>query len=203
MIDDIETPRLLLRHMNSEFFQACLDGDIPRAEALLGLRITREWLVEHALMRVGLENFATVPHYPPWALRAIGWRESGEMAGYIGFHTPPDPEYLQTVCDRGIELAYVVFPRWRRKHVATEALIGLVEWAVDTGQVAAFAASIEEVNIPSRLLVERLGFLQLAMIDRENDGHLMLLYILDGWNLRTLLGRAQNHGKSITGEEES
>lgn len=45
-------------------------------------------------MAMRLKDLHQDPAYLRWSLRAIIWRETGEMVGHIGFHTPPDPSYL-------------------------------------------------------------------------------------------------------------
>ena len=110
---DVCTPRLLLRTMSAPFLEAGLDDDLAAAEALIGLRVQPAWLAEKPLMRLRLEDLANDPAYLDWSLRAIALRSTRQMVGYIGFHTRPDPPYLQPLVANAVELGYTVFPPFR------------------------------------------------------------------------------------------
>lgn len=65
------------------------------------------------------------------------------------------------VDDRGegaAYLAYVVFPAFRRRGLAVEAIALVNAWALTQMPVGSVAAVIDELNGASRLTVERAGF---------------------------------------------
>src|SRR5262245_41081822 len=124
--NDVCTPRLLLRTMSAAFLEAALDDDLAAAEACIGVRVPPAWLSEKPLMQLRLEDLANDPDYLEWSLRAIALRATREMVGYIGFHTRPNPPYLQPLVANAVELGYTVFPAFRERGFATEAAIGLI-----------------------------------------------------------------------------
>ncbi len=176
---DIRTPRLVLRTMSASFLEAGLDDDLRTAEALIGLHVRADWLAEKALMQLRLDDLANDPAYLDWSLRAIGLRSTHEMVGYIGFHTRPNPPYLQPLVADAVELGYTVFPAFRARGFATEAVIGLIGWAHHRAGIDNFVVSIAPDNEPSRAIAARLGFRRVGEHTDEFDGF-EEVFLLDG-----------------------
>src|SRR5262245_21418472 len=176
---EILTPRPVLRTMSAAFLEASLDDDLVAADALLGLRVQAAWFAEKALMQLRLEDLAQDPAYLDWSLRAIGLRATEEMVGYVGFHSRPDPPYLQPLVSGAVELGYTVFPSFRTRGIATEAVIALIGWAHRRAGIANFVVSIAPDNEPSRAIAARLGFRRVGEHTDELDGY-EEVFLLDG-----------------------
>jgi ribosomal-protein-alanine N-acetyltransferase len=186
VVRDIITPRLRLRLMPAEFLEACLDNDIATAEARIELTLSPEWLQEKHLMTLRLKECHADPAYRPWSVRAMGLASSGRMIGHIGFHSPPDPEYLRRFVPDGIEVGYTVFAAYRRQGFAQEALGGLLSWATARSALRHVVASIAPTNVASTALAQKLGFVKVGEHQDEVDG-LEYVYVLAGEALRQVL----------------
>jgi RimJ/RimL family protein N-acetyltransferase len=182
--EDILTPRLILRLMPEAFLRASLEGDA--AAAALGLVTPREWYAERDLMRIRLDTLIENPGYRPWALRAIGLAATGEMIGFVGFHTTPDPAYLQPFAPGGIEFGYTIFAPHRGRGYAQEAARGLVQWAAQAHGIARFIMTISPTNAPSYRIAQKFGFRKIGAHVDEVDGPEDIL-LLEGEALAALL----------------
>lgn len=169
-MQEIITPRLSLRLMTEVFLEAGLDENVKKTEALIGFKIPQDWLDEKDLMDLRLENYKSDPKYASWGLRGIGLRESREMIGFIGFHSPPDPEYLRKVAPNAIELGYTIFLPHRRQGFAREALAGLLGWAAAQQRLDNFIVSVSPTNLPSTELARKFGFQKISEQIDEFDG---------------------------------
>jgi len=176
---EVVTPRLLLRTMSASFLDASLADDLTAAQALIGLRVPAAWFGEKALMELRLEDLENDPAYQDWSLRAIGLRSTREMVGYLGFHSRPNPAYLQLLVADAIELGYTVFPPYRGRGFATEAVIGLIGWAHRAANIGNFVVSISPDNQPSRAIAARLGFRRIGEHIDEDDV-VEEIFLLDG-----------------------
>ena len=130
-MQEIITPRLSLRLMTEDFLEASFIGDAKKTESLIGLKISQDWLDENDLTIRRLEDYRTDAEFISWGLRAVGLKESNEMVGFIGFHTRPNPEYLQKYAEHAIEFGYTIFFQNRRRGFAEEAVLGLMNWAIE------------------------------------------------------------------------
>ncbi len=157
-MQEIITPRLSLRLMTEEFLEASLNGNEEKSESLIGLKISPDWFVEKDIMSIRLNNYRDDSEYVKWGLRAIGLRETSEMVGYIGFHTKPNPDYLREFVPNAIEFGYTIFSNNRRQGFAEEAVIGLMDWAMQQYPFESFIVSVSPSNIPSTAMVKKLDF---------------------------------------------
>jgi RimJ/RimL family protein N-acetyltransferase len=176
---EVVTPRLLLRTMSASFLDASLEDEVLAAETLIGLRVPADWFAEKALMELRREDLENDPAYVDWSLRAIGLRSTREMVGYLGFHSLPNPHYLQPLAANAVELGYTVFPQYRRHGLATEAVIGIIGWAHRIAGISNFVVSISPDNQPSRAIAARLGFRRIGETVDEFDG-VEEVFLLDG-----------------------
>ncbi|MEN3032885.1 GNAT family protein [Chromobacterium amazonense] len=167
MIADIISSRLILRHLDADFLQACLYGDPSVAAERLGCPLPSDWLAERPLMAMRLQDMAEDPAYAPWSVRAMLRRDDLAMVGHINFHTMPGHPYLNGYGD--VELGYTVYPAFRRQGYAREALLAMAGWAVEQGGVARLVLSIEPGNLPSHALAAQLGFAKVGQV-RDEDG---------------------------------
>ena len=175
---DLVTPRLLLRTLDSHFLSLCVQANADAAASYLSSQeLPDEWLSQWRLMAMRLMDLHQDPAYLRWSLRAVIWRETGEMIGHIGFHTPPDPDYLAALGTDGIEIGYEIYPDWRQQGLGREALLRLLQFAQEQG-VQRFILSIAPDNQPSLALARSLGFVELGQQVDGEEG-LELLYRLE------------------------
>ena len=184
--DEIETPRLRLRYMSEDFLLACHDDDATLAEGLIGMKVDSRWLREKNLMALRLGDLQNDPEYAPWSLRAIGNAETGTMVGHIGFFSRPNPRYLRPYVPDGVELGYAVYPPYRRRGYAIEAIRGLLQWAVMEHGVENFVMATEPENSAAISLAGKLGFEKAAEHVDPEDG-LEYVFVLRGAALERLL----------------
>lgn len=184
-MEEIITSRLSLRLMTEDFLEASLNRDVKKNESLIGLKISQDWLDENDLSRLRLGDYRRDAEYILWGLRAIGLKESNEMIGFIGFHTRPNPEYLQKYAPHAIEFGYTIFVQNRRQGFAEEALIGLMNWAIEQYPLQNFIASVSPTNIASTAMIKKLKFEKVAEQMDEVDG-LEFVYQLSVKKLKSL-----------------
>ena len=155
---DLESPRLLLRPLDSHFLSLCLraNGEAA-ADYLSSDTLPDEWFGKWRLMALHLQELHRDPAYLRWSLRAILCRTSGAMVGHIGFHSPPNPDYLAQRGSDGIEIGYEIYPAWRRRGLGREALQTLLQFAHAQG-VRLCLLSIATDNSASMALARSLGF---------------------------------------------
>ncbi len=168
-VPDLITPRLRLVALDPRFLQWCMAAHHQCAADWLGCALPAEWLENWTLMALRHRDLTLNPAYAPWGLRAIILAEQGEMIGHIGFHTPPNPPYLQALGTDGIELGYEVYPDWRRQGVASEALQSMLAFASSQG-VGHAILSISPDNLPSTRLAMRHGFSRFGEQIDDEDG---------------------------------
>jgi RimJ/RimL family protein N-acetyltransferase len=147
------------------------------------------WFDEGGLARQRLADLGDDPGYAPWSLRAVGLRATDQMVGHIGFHTRPGPSYLARIAPGGVELGYTIYPPFRRRGYAREALVGMMAWARGQGATR-FVVSVAPANAASRALVDGLGFVRVGGHMDEADGYEDIL-LLDG----CATGRARANGR--------
>jgi RimJ/RimL family protein N-acetyltransferase len=170
MSDVIATERLDLLPMSPAFLRCTVAGRHEEAEAILGLRVPPAWFECTDFAALQLRHFEAGATSQPWMPRAIRWRETGAMVGHIGFHTPPRPEYLKTICPAGVEFGYTIFSEYRRRRFAWEATRGLMTWAQVTHGVGSFVVSASPDNAASLALIAQLGFRRIGAHVDEVDG---------------------------------
>lgn len=166
----IVTPRLELIELTPAFLRAGLAGDWEEASRVLGARVPPDAACFQDVMGLRLKQLEENPAAQPWLLRAIVRREAREMAGGIGFHTPPGADYLRAWSPEAVEFGFQVFPAHRRQGYAREAAVALMEWAHRTHQVTAFVLTIAPGNAASQTLAAQLCFRRIGSHMDEIDG---------------------------------
>ncbi|MBN9662532.1 MAG: GNAT family N-acetyltransferase [Acidobacteria bacterium] len=191
----IRTRRLNLTLMPEEFLEASAAGQWIEAARMLGGTIPPEWWLERDLVALRLADLRSDARYQPWALRAMMHRESKVMVGFCGFHTMPNPPYLESWATEAVEFGYTVFPGFRNKGFATEAAQGLMRWASRQQGVKRFVVSISAANAPSAAVARKLGFTRVGVRMDPVDG-LEEVYLSEaprtghGWRVLSLIGAA-------------
>ena len=171
MSECIATERLELVSLGAEFLRASLAGDVAGAGRRVGLAIPAEWFAERDYMELRLGQMEQEPGLEGWLVWGMGLRETREMAGYLGFHTGPGPEYLRELSPGGVEFGYTVFEPFRRRGFGREAVVGLMEWARWERGVERFVVSISPENEASLKLAAGLGFRWIGSHIDEVDGY--------------------------------
>ena len=171
MTESIQTERLDLIPMTPAFLRLSLERNLHEAERELRLSLPADWPGESSdVVSLRLKALEEDPALQPWLLRVMTPRGTGVMAGYIGFHTAPDAEYLRRDVPGGVEFGFTVFPAFRRQGYAREASIALMRWARQTQGVKSFAMTIRPDNHPSQALAAQLGFVRIGSHIDEVDG---------------------------------
>ncbi len=169
MPDDlIATERLDLWSLTPAFLAAALQGECPENTPFA---TAADWFAETAIIAMRLNDLRINPAAQPWLLRAMVERATQQMVGHIGFHTPPDPPYLQAICPGAVEFGYTVYPAYRRRGFAHEAALGLMDWAHTRHGITRFITSADPHNVPSVNLLAKLGFEKIGGHMDEVDGY--------------------------------
>ena len=167
---DVVTPRLRLRLISAQSFEAILRGNRAAAEATLGCRIPDEFFYAHDFMAMRILQLRQDAAYAPFGPRALVLADSAEMIGHVGFHSAPDPAYLAATVGPGIEIGYTVSAWRRRSGYAEEAVRGMIQWAHVCHGVARIVASIAPDNVASQRLAAKVGFTKIGEQIDEVDG---------------------------------
>ena len=162
---DIRSDRLDLVPTSLELIEALRRGDRKSAQRLAGYQIPGDWPEGmESVLRYRIAIARAQPEALPLLLRAMVLRaDPGVVVGRIGFHGPSD--------DTGIlEVGYEVFPPYRRRGYAREAVLGMFRWAQRDPAVLRFRATVSPENESSRNLIAGLGFLEVGIQWDEEDG---------------------------------
>ncbi|KJK39011.1 acetyltransferase [Streptomyces variegatus] len=100
-------------------------------------------------------------HRPEWGMYVLVGRADGRALGAMGFHSVPDEAGR-------VEIGYDLVEGARGHGYATEALRALSSWALGRDEVRTVVANVERDNAPSRNVLVRAGFTQVA----EDPEHL-------------------------------
>lgn len=157
----IACDRVDLVALDLDVLGSLIEVDLAGTRARVPFAVDAEWMgLVPARRRHG--QITADPSIAPWLARAIVLREEQRAIGYIGCHDRPD--------SRGrVELGYQLLPAYRRRGFAHEAIVGLLDWAVDQGATG-LILSISPDNEPSLALARKLGLSQTGEQMDEIDG---------------------------------
>ncbi|WP_212005273.1 GNAT family N-acetyltransferase [Chitinophaga sp. HK235] len=178
VLNDIITPRLILRLLGEEVTSACLDNNLETAQQLLHAAIPAEFLSELNSLQNDRRQLQEDPAYRPWASRAILLKDEMKTIGLVRFHSSPDLQADKPYRKGSVELGYHIFSDYRRKGYARETILGLIDWAAEHFSVHRFIVSISPENLPSLELARSFGFIKTDEVMDEIDG-LEYVYLLD------------------------
>ena len=169
-IAPIRTERLELLAFTPEVIDALLAHDGERAAELLGASMPGDWPDRHdeRFLRLRLGQLRAHGDLQEWSVRGVVLVDEGALVGHIGFHGPPGVNALRRT--DGVEVGYSIFPAYRRRGIATEAVRGLIAWARDERGIHAFVASVSPENEASLGVVGKLGFEHVGEHWDEEDG---------------------------------
>jgi len=134
----IVTDRLVLRPLDLDTARALADGDYS------GVATGGGWPTE--AMPIVATRAAADPGALTWLVTS-----DGLVIGECGLKHAPD-------ADGSVEIGYGMGPACRARGYGTEAVGGLVNWLADAPECVRVTAEVHESNVPSRRLLERLGF---------------------------------------------
>jgi RimJ/RimL family protein N-acetyltransferase len=144
---ELVSPRLLLRLRSPAEIRSLLDGHRPAGVrwaagypldgTLVGAAMQAE-LHERGVDTAGFGQFQIVR------------RHDAKVIGDIGFHAPPD--------DLGeVSVGFGIVPIARGQGYATEALLSVLEWALDQPEVRSVCADTDLVNLASQRVLWAAG----------------------------------------------
>ncbi|MBD0329853.1 MAG: GNAT family N-acetyltransferase [Thermoleophilia bacterium] len=167
----ITSERLELVSLSPTFMEALLAGDRPQATALAGHALPDGWPDRHdgAFLRLRARQLRDDPGAQEWLVRGLVLREDGRpMVGHAGFHGPPGVNAVAR--PDAVELGYTIFPPYRGRGYASEAVRALIGWARGERGIRRFVASVAPDNAPSLAIVRKLGFVETGRHWDEEDG---------------------------------
>jgi [ribosomal protein S5]-alanine N-acetyltransferase len=119
----------------------------------------------HNFIKSYLEKLQEDKSLLGWGVWFVIEKESGRIVGDIGFKGKP--------VDQTVEIGYGIIPSAQGKGYATEAIKGIIDWALSTNLAFHVVAECLEDNVASIKVLEKLGF------DRKGTDEKMLK-----WKLR-------------------
>lgn len=143
-----------------------LDPDLARLEETdkaaffdaLGAEVESAWppvAIDAPDLAERLETLSRRPHEAGWGgwIILMGWTPGGRdrAVGIGGFFGPPDE-------NGEIEIGYAMLPSFREQGLATEAVEGLLGWALSDDRVRAVRAHTLAHLYASRRVLEKTGF---------------------------------------------
>lgn len=104
--------------------------------------------------------YESVPHSAPW----IGYlvETGGDLVGTCGFKGPP--------ADGRVEIAYHTFEKYEQRGIGTWMARQLVAMAREADPAVLIAAQTEPYESPSTLILRKVGFERVAILEHPKDG---------------------------------
>lgn len=167
----IETQRLTLELLAPAALHAIAEGRLDEASRITGCDLTTFPEAERGIAAIRLKDLEADSGYWPWSLRLLRLKPDLGFAGYFNFHTRPDPDYLREIAPGAVELGYFVLPEFRRRGLAEEAALGMMDWAAAAHRIGRFIVSISPENAPSVAMARKLGFARIGGHMDETDGY--------------------------------
>jgi RimJ/RimL family protein N-acetyltransferase len=167
----IETPRLILRTLPPAALAALVAGDRAEASRQAGCDLGDFPDEERAIAEMRLADLGADPTYLPWSLRAMALKPRLGFVGHFNFHAKPGADYLKELAPGAVEMGYFVAPAWRRRGLAEEAALGMMDWAARSHGVSRFVVSISPENAPSVTMAHKLGFSRIGGHIDDIDGY--------------------------------
>ena len=147
MVNHIVTERLRLRQLEVGEARALLDGRAhPARPWISGYPIEGTLIAVEAFLR----QVSAAGGPGPYGVYQLVRQTDSLVVGDIGFHAPPDRSGTVTV-------GYGLAPPARGRGYATEALRGIIDWALEQPEVRRVEADTSHGNLASRRVMERAG----------------------------------------------
>jgi [ribosomal protein S5]-alanine N-acetyltransferase len=167
----IETPRLSLQLLAPAALRAIAEHRLDEASRITGCDLASFPEVERGIAAIRLKDLEADPDYLPWSLRLLRLKPDLRFAGYCNFHSRPDAAYLRELAPGAVELGYFVLPEFRRRGLAEETVLGMMDWAAAAHGIGRFVVSISPDNAPSVAMARKLGFTRIGSHMDETDGY--------------------------------
>lgn len=157
----VETERLKLIPLSVEGMQLLLD-DYQGLEKALGLSQTGQTLARR-LRPVISHNISFVKNAPEYHIWYTYWimllKSEQRIIGGCGFKGPAD--------ERGeVEIGYGTDDAYRNRGYMSEAVVGMVEWALNQTGVCSVRAETLNTNVASMRVLQKVGFAPFRATDR-------------------------------------
>jgi RimJ/RimL family protein N-acetyltransferase len=167
----VETPRLVLRTIPSTALAALAGGDRAEASRLTQCDFGGFPDDQLSIAAIRLKDLEADPDYLPWSLRVMALKPDLRFVGHFNFHTKPGADYLKELAPGAVEMGYFVLPAFRRRGLAEEAALGMMDWATRSHSISRFVVSISPDNAPSVAMARKLGFALIGSHIDEEDGY--------------------------------
>jgi [ribosomal protein S5]-alanine N-acetyltransferase len=159
----MDTQRLILFPHVPEYLRALAQGP-EFYQAVSGLQVA-DGLSD--FMRLASEDFlrrlqsATEPDPWSWGFAVVD--QQNMVIGMAAFKGAPGP-------DRTVEIAYGISPAYQGRGYATEAALGLIRFARESGRVSLVCAHTLASNDPSMRVLRKCGFTLIGEVLDPEDG---------------------------------
>jgi [ribosomal protein S5]-alanine N-acetyltransferase len=174
-VNDIETPRLLLRLVPLAGLAATAAKDKEACARLIAPRLPAEWFEDAWVFDLRLNQWKDNPAYAPWSIRAMVLKETGEIVGTINCHDMPQSFEYGGEESLMIEMGYSVFEAYRRHGIAYEAIMGFARFARSEGvrwvRLSISPGNEASLALARKLKAEKIGS-QIDEIDGPEDVYL-------------------------------
>ena len=157
-----------LRPMTPAFIEAVLDDRREDAAAELGVELPDGFPSEgeRGFLGLRLRQMHEDERVLTWCPNAVVL--DGQMIGHAGYHGPPGVNATQD--PNAVECGYTIYPAWRGRGYATQAVVMLMDLAEEQGGIQRFVLSVSPTNEPSLAIVRKLGFVKTGEQMDEEDG---------------------------------
>ena len=161
----IETERLQLIPCDLAHFEAILD-DEQKLGSLLHVKLAEEWLGFEAAreaMRPGYEHLKAHPEILGWWTYLFVHKPDRTLIGLGGFKGPVTEDGM-------VELGYAIAPAYRRRGLASEATLGMIEYSFAHPAIKRVDAhTLPEKNASTGVL-EKVGMKFVQAVQDPQDG---------------------------------
>lgn len=161
--------RLDLVPLDPARIDALLSRDHGLVLRACGFRYADDWRDTEWWLRMRRDCLLGNSAFAPWAPRALALRATSVAVGHLNFHAPPNPPHLALFAPGGIELGYEVFPDYRQRGYATEALAAAIVYTQARG-VPSIALAIGVTNAISQRIARGLGFVEHGRWQDDKNG---------------------------------
>lgn len=144
---EIRTERLRLRLMTAAETRALLDGAEIAGVAFHDGYPTDGTLVAAAMIARLLEDGVDPGHFGQYM---VVREADGQVIGDIGFHSPPDEH-------GDVSLGFGIVPGARGQGYASEALAGMLGWALGRPEIRRVHADTDLINLASQHVLAGAG----------------------------------------------
>ena len=163
------TPRLRLVPMTLPAVEAILDGDKPRAEAVVGARFPEAWPNEDLVARAFPYSRAAIlaaPDVRLWGDSLVVLLDEPRIIGSVVFKGLP--------ADGIAEIGYGIEEGSRSQGLATEATLACVEWALAQPGITCVQATTFPWHHASLGVIRNLGMTPCGVRQHDVLGELLV-----------------------------